>query len=160
MRVVLLTLFLLFNMFFSKAQNIDTTITVSICAGEKFNNVVLNKDSAFVQKLKTTKGADSTVTFKVLVKSPIKSLYSKILCFGEIYQGKKMTKDTTWQTKFKSSISGCDSIAIIEISVMKAADFKISGKNFLCKDFPQTELSVGNFDFYKWSDGSKTQYTQ
>lgn len=97
-------------------------------------------------------GQDSIVAVDIVDYKDYHNIYLKEICVGEKYLGVNYFQDTTLIDSMLT-INGCDSITITEIDVQVFVVDEIFGKTHICKG-DTTELSVGFYSSYLWSDGS------
>ncbi len=128
---------------------ITTNIDVSICSGVNydFNGTFLTNEGVYSDTLATSEGCDSVVVLSLFVTPPNSSYESVEICSNEYYTfaGQDLIASGIY-TDTLSTASGCDSVLVLELSVLDC-EFEIS--NIL------TPNDDGQNDTWKVSDVSK-----
>jgi hypothetical protein len=95
-------------------------------------------------------GCDSIVTLNLTINPVSVSNLKQTICSGQSYEGYSATGTFTATL---ASVIGCDSIRTIQLTVMNAPAPDLDTDKSFCIGDTMT-LFPGNFDSYKWQDGS------
>jgi gliding motility-associated-like protein len=128
---------------------ITSTIEATICAGLSydFNGTPINDEGVYSDTLSTLDGCDSIVILSLFVTSPTVNYEVAEICQGEVFVFGNLNLDVSGiYTDTVQTSSGCDSLNILELSVVDC-EFQIS--NIL------TPNDDGQNDTWKVSDVSK-----
>ena len=98
----------------------DTVVYDTICYGATytFEGDVLDKSGAYEKILKNVEGNDSTVILQLTVLDPIHTDVQETICNGTSYMfGYKQLTQPGIYTETFPSVSGCDSVVTLELTV-------------------------------------------
>jgi gliding motility-associated-like protein len=128
---------------------ITSSIEATICAGLSydFNGTTISDEGVYADTLATLDGCDSIVILSLFVTSPTVNYEVAEICQGENFVFGNLTLNTSGiYTDTVQTASGCDSLNILELSVVDC-EFQIS--NIL------TPNDDGQNDTWKVSDVTK-----
>ncbi|UAY50930.1 T9SS type B sorting domain-containing protein [Ferruginibacter albus] len=132
----------------SSSTSLDTTI----CAGETFEGH--STTGTFTKTFTSWNGCDSIITIKLTVVSGASSSIDTSICEGGSFEGH--TSSGTYTKKIAIN-SGCDSIVRIKLTVKPSGQPSLGTTTVLCKG-DSIVLSPGDYNSYKWQDGSTNKY--
>ena len=99
----------------------STTIDMTVCAGEPFdfNGQLLMSTGSFRDTLTNAALCDSFITLNLTVVNPIEQMLDSTICDGEFveFDGLMITEAGIFRDTLESSVTGCDSIVILEVRV-------------------------------------------
>jgi gliding motility-associated-like protein len=128
---------------------ITSSIEATICSGSTydFNGTILGDEGVYLDTLATLDGCDSVIILSLFVNPPTVNYEVAEICQGENFVFGNLTLNTSGiYTDTVQTASGCDSLNILELSVVDC-EFQIS--NIL------TPNDDGQNDTWKVSDVSK-----
>ncbi len=105
---------------------------------------------SYTDTLTSYTGCDSIATLNLIINPAAVSNLKQTICSGQSYAG--YTDSGTYVDTLVSAI-GCDSIRTIQLTVMNPPAPDLGTDKSLCIGDTMT-LFPGNFDSYKWQDGS------
>lgn len=103
-------------------------INAASCNGEGyiFGNEVIYQSGTYEQSLTSTAGCDSLVTLHLTVNPTIETFLNVSICNGAAYQfGNETITASGTYTNMMQSVNGCDSTAILHLSVLPASSDSI-----------------------------------
>ncbi|MBM3451816.1 MAG: gliding motility-associated C-terminal domain-containing protein [Bacteroidetes bacterium] len=129
-------------------QNPSANITETICSGTiySFNGIPIEEEGVYSSVFTSSLGCDSTVVLSLFVTPPNSSYQTAEICIGEEYEFNGNMYSTSGIIYDTINITGCDSILVLELSVIDC-EFQIS--NIL------TPNEDGQNDTWRVSDLSK-----
>jgi gliding motility-associated-like protein len=128
---------------------ITSSIEATICSGSTydFNGTILGDEGVYLDTLATLDGCDSVIILSLFITPPTVNYEVAEICQGENFVFGNLTLNTSGiYTDTVQTASGCDSLNILELSVVDC-EFQIS--NIL------TPNDDGQNDTWKVSDVSK-----
>lgn len=133
-----------------------TLRTAEFCPGD-FADVLaapILRDTFFQQVLATQHGCDSTIAYRLLVLPAPTTQRAAAICPGGSYAfgGAALTAAGTY-TDTLAAANGCDSVAVLVLSVHPQPMPVVAASGSLCAD-GQATLSAGAYTSYSWSTGS------
>ncbi len=138
------------GLYLSVIPVVTTYDSATICSGEGYNfqGQLLDSDTTICNTFALPSGCDSTACFTLEVLSAYDSLFSEVLCEGEMYsfQGQVFTSDTSFCDTF-TTVDGCDSVVCLELTFLPVQTLQTTTE--LCEgdlfDWQGTPISVDTF---------------
>ncbi len=125
------------------------TINNSICEGTSFMG--FSTTGIHTINLVAANGCDSVLTINLTVKPIIRTTILKTICEGKVFEG--YTTAGSYNNTFVSTITNCDSIRTLILSVTTKPQFSLGNTLELCTG-DSLILNPDNFLSYIWQDGS------
>lgn len=127
----------------------------SICGGDTLfvGTTALTTAGNHETTLRTPAGCDSIVRTFLQILPAYNELFFIDLCPGESFRGRAIIADTTITESF-TTVAGCDSITVYEISMAFATRPIISGPSRICAGETASLEVDGIFTSYAWSTGN------
>ena len=128
----------------------SSVLNILSCGPFNYYCQTYTTSGVYTQIISNETGCDSIVTLNLTINPVSVSNLKQTICSGQSYEGYSATGTFT---DTLASVIGCDSIRTIQLTVMNAPAPYLGTDKSLCIGDTMT-LFPGNFDSYKWQDGS------
>ncbi|MCF8239216.1 MAG: gliding motility-associated C-terminal domain-containing protein, partial [Saprospiraceae bacterium] len=136
---------------------LTTEVNASICQGETylFNGIYYDSTGTYLDTLTTSSGCDSIITLLLTVDEFLTTEVNASICQGETYLFNGIDYDSIGTyIDTLTSVQGCDSIIILNLTLVEAPDVNILGDSILCIG-DSILLSIDTtYSLINWSTGS------
>ena len=122
-----------------------SAITATICEGEvyEFGGTTYTESGTYVNEATNANGCDNSQTLVLTVLPSANSAITATICAGEVYEFAGTSYNTTGTyVNNLSSINGCDSTQVLELTVLDAAETSITAS--ICEG---DTFTFGNSDY-------------
>jgi gliding motility-associated-like protein len=138
------------------STNSASSVSATSCSSYIWNGNSYTGTGSYTDTLTASTGCDSIVTLNLTINPAAVSNLKQTICSGQSYAG--YTDSGTYIDTLVSA-TGCDSIRTIQLAVMNPPAPDLGTDKSLCIGDTMT-LFPGDFDSYKWQDGSnQSHYT-
>ncbi len=135
-----------------------TFLNASICEGDfyNFNGQTLSEEGTYLDTLVSQNGCDSIFSLQLEVNEIPMTTLNEFICKGEsiLVNGKSFDQTGQYEEVITGgSISGCDSIVLLNLTVADVATFGAAeaGDDFTsCTDTEQLQANLPDSTFGKW----------
>jgi gliding motility-associated-like protein len=147
------------------STTLSSNNSISICENQlpyNWNGIVFNAGGAQTTTLQSTAGCDSLATLTLTVFNTLTSITNQSICSNELpynWNGLNFTSSGN-QSITLSSVSGCDSIATLNLTVntIPPAPLVGSDSTYCQNDLPEEIYAVSTGTVFWYSDANLTEF--
>ncbi len=137
---------------------VDTIIAPSICPGDEIfleeYGFTIDEDNLTADLQGTTAdGCNQNVLVRATIGGATRVTFSEEICFGDSYTfaGIDRVASGTYEERFTSP-TGCDSISILELTVLRSIPVTADGEIFACTGLPSVHAGKEYFTSGRYRD--------
>ena len=142
--------------FYTHMTPVYTDIYDTACGSYTWNGQTYTESGEYSRHYVTELQVDSTATLHLIIHPAYNISLSHSICEGESYNfyGQNLTTAGTY-THNMQTVSGCDSILTLSLTVNALPTPTITGNTSICQG-SSTTLTASGADSYTWSTGDNT----